>query len=580
MEYAAPTADQVFAIRINAGIEEIAAHERFSAASTDMIEAIVEGVGAFAAGEFAPLNRIGDQQGAKLANGTVTLPDGFAQAYRSYVEQGWNAISGAEEFGGQGLPFTLAANVLENLGAANMAFTLLPMLTVGAIESLQHHGSAGQKALYLPRLISGEWSGTMNLTEPQAGSDVGALRTTATKIESGEHAGNYRLRGTKIYITWGEHDLAGNIIHLVLARTPGAPAGTRGISLFIVPKFHVAADGTLGARNDLRCAGLEHKLGINASPTCVMSFGDNDECIGELIGRENEGIKAMFTMMNSARINVGSQGVQIAERALQAAQWYARERVQSARAGSPDKTPVAIIEHPDVRRTLLRMRSLTEGARALLYYTAGQVDRGALGMAGAQTRADLLVPLIKAWGTDVGCEIASLGIQIHGGMGFIEETGAAQHYRDARIAPIYEGTNGIQAADLVTRKLGYEGGAVLAALMHEIAGDAADAPTLAALANECAAIGQWMLHDASLDDRLAGSVPYLTMCATAVAGWQLLRQARAAAGGEGSPAQAEAKPVIARYFLEHLVPEALGLKAAATAGAQLLYVLDAEALAG
>ena len=580
MEYAAPTADQVFAIRINAGIEEIAAHERFSAASADMVEAIVEGVGAFAAGEFAPLNRIGDQQGAKLANGTVTLPDGFAQAYRSYVEQGWNAISGAEEFGGQGLPFTLAANVLENLGAANMAFTLLPMLTVGAIESLQHHGSASQKALYLPRLISGEWSGTMNLTEPQAGSDVGALRTTATPIEAGEHAGKFHLCGTKIYITWGEHDLAGNIIHLVLARTPGAPAGTRGISLFIVPKFHVAADGTLGARNDLRCAGLEHKLGINASPTCVMSFGDNDECIGELIGRENEGIKAMFTMMNSARINVGSQGVQIAERALQAAQWYARERVQSARAGSPDKTPVAIIEHPDVRRTLLRMRSLTEGARALLYYTAGQVDRGALGVAGAQARADLLVPLIKAWGTDVGCEIASLGIQIHGGMGFIEETGAAQHYRDARIAPIYEGTNGIQAADLVTRKLGYEGGAVLAALMHEIAGDAADAPTLATLANECAAIGQWMLRDASLDDRLAGSVPYLTMCATAVAGWQLLRQARAAAGGEGSPAQARAKPVIARYFLEHLVPEALGLKAAASAGAQLLYVLDAEALAG
>ena len=580
MEYAAPTADQVFAIRINAGIDEIAAHERFAAASADMVEAIVEGIGTFAAGEFAPLNRIGDQQGATLANGTVSLPAGFAQAYHSYVEQGWNAISGAEEFGGQGLPFTLAATVLENLGAANMAFTLLPMLTVGAIESLQHHGSAAQQALYLPRLISGEWSGTMNLTEPQAGSDVGALRTTATPIQSGEHAGSYHLRGTKIFITWGEHELAGNIIHLVLARTPGAPAGTRGISLFIVPKFHVAADGTLGARNDLRCAGLEHKLGINASPTCVMSFGDKDECIGELIGHENEGIKAMFTMMNSARINVGSQGVQIAERALQAAQWYARERVQSARAGSPDKTPVAIIEHPDVRRTILRMRALTEAARALLYYTAGQVDRGALGVAGAQSRADLLVPLIKAWGTDVGCEIASLGVQIHGGMGFIEETGAAQHYRDARIAPIYEGTNGIQAADLVTRKLGYENGGVLAALMDEIVSDAADAPTLATLARECAAIGQWMLSDASLDDRLAGSVPYLTMCATAVAGWQLLRQARAAANGAGSPSQARAKPVIARYFLEHIVPEALGLKAAATAGAQLLYALDAEALAG
>ena len=580
MEYRAPTADQILAITVNAGIADIAAHPRFAAASPDMVEAIVEGIGAFAAGEFAPLNRIGDRQGATLANGTVTLPAGFAEAYRSYVAQGWNAISGAEEFGGQGLPFTLAVNVLENLGAANMAFSLLPMLTVGAIESLDHHGSAAQKALYLPKLVSGEWSGTMNLTEPQAGSDVGALRTTAVPIETGEHAGKFRIKGTKIFITWGEHDLAGNIVHLVLARTPGAPAGTRGISLFIVPKLLVAADGALGERNDLRCAGLEHKLGINASPTCVMSFGDNDQCIGELIGQENEGIKAMFTMMNSARINVGSEGVQIGERALQAAQWYALERVQSARAGSPDKTPVAIIEHPDVRRTLLRMRSLTEGARALLYYTAGQVDRGALGVAGAQARADLLVPLIKAWGTDIGCEVASLGVQIHGGMGFIEETGAAQHYRDARIAPIYEGTNGIQAADLVTRKLGYDNGGVLAALMQEIAADAVDAPTLKTLTEACAAIGQWMLSEASLDDRLAGSVPYLTMCANAVAGWQLLRQSRAVAAGAGSPGQAKAKPVIARYFLEHLVPEALGLKAAATAGAELLYALDAEALAG
>ncbi len=580
MQYAAPTADQIFAIRINAGIDEIAGHERFAVASADMVEAIVEGIGAFAAGEFAPLNRIGDLEGAVLANGTVSLPAGFAEAYQSYVEQGWNAISGEEEFGGQGLPFTLAVNVIENLGAANMAFTLLPMLTVGAIESLQHHGSQGQKALFLPRLISGEWSGTMNLTEPQAGTDVGALRTTAVPIAEGAHSGKYLIKGTKIFITWGEHDLAANIIHLVLARTPGAPEGTRGISLFIVPKFHVAADGSLGGRNDLRCAGLEHKLGINASPTCMMSFGDNDECIGELIGQENEGLKAMFTMMNSARINVGSQGVQIAERALQAAQVYARERVQSARAGSPGKTPVAIIEHPDVRRTILRMRSLTEGARALLYYTTGQVDRGAMGNAAAQQRADLLVPLIKAWGTDVGCEIASLGVQIHGGMGFIEETGAAQHYRDARIAPIYEGTNGIQAADLVTRKLSYDGGGVMAALMTEIADDAADAPTLATLARECAAIGAWMLRDASVDDRLAGSVPYLTMCATAVAGWQLLRQSRAAANGEGSPAQARAKPVIARYFLEHIVPEALGLRAAATAGAELFYALDAEALAG
>ncbi|WP_088310499.1 acyl-CoA dehydrogenase family protein [Novosphingobium sp. B 225] len=576
MEYTAPTADQILAIKVNAGIEEIAAHDRFAAASPDMVEAIVEGIGQFAAGEWAPLNRAGDLEGAALANGTVTLPAGYAEAYRAYVEQGWNAISGEETHGGQGLPFTLAANVLENVGTANMAFGLLPMLTVGAIEALSHHGSDSQKALYLARLISGEWSGTMNLTEPQAGSDVGALRTTAMPITAGEHAGRYRIKGTKIFITWGEHDLASNIIHLVLARTPQAPAGSRGISLFVVPKFHVAADGSLGGRNDARVVSLEHKLGIMASPTCVMSFGDNDECIGDLVGHENEGLKAMFTMMNSARINVGNQGVQIAERALQQAQYYARERVQSARAGSPGKDPVAIIEHPDVRRMLMRMRALTEGARALLYYTAGQVDRGALGVPGAQSRADCLVPLIKAWGTDIGCEVASLGVQIHGGMGFIEETGAAQHYRDARIAPIYEGTNGIQAADLVTRKLGYESGEVLIALLTDVARAAEGAaPELKALADDCIGVARWMASDASLDDKLAGSVPFCTMCAVAVAGWQLLRQAAAADG-----ALAATKPVVSAWFNAHLVSEARGLKASALAGADLLYALSAEALAG
>ena len=578
MDYTAPTADQILAIRINAGIAEIAAHAHFAAASDDLVEAVVEGIGQFAAGEWAPLNRIGDQQGAVLANGTVSLPAGFAAAYRHYVEQGWNAISGDPAFGGQGLPFTLSANVIENLGTANMAFGLLPMLTVGAIEAISHHGSEAQKDLYLAKLISGEWSGTMNLTEPQAGSDVGALRTAATPIAAGDNAGKYHIKGTKIFITWGDHDLASNVIHLVLARTPGAPAGTRGISLFVVPKYLVNGDGSPGARNDLRCVSLEHKLGIMASPTCVMSFGDNDQCLGELIGRENEGLKAMFTMMNSARINVGSQGVQIAERALQAAQTYARERVQSARAGSPDKTLVAIVEHPDVRRMLLRMRALTEGARALLYFTAGQVDRGALGMEQAGVRADCLVPMLKAWGTDVGCEVASLGVQIHGGMGFIEETGAAQHYRDARIAPIYEGTNGIQAADLVIRKLGYEGGGVLASLFAEIARDCANFPELAGLAQDCTEIGGWMTDHASLDDRLAGSVPFCTMAAMAVAGWQLQLQARAVIA-EGGPL-ALSKPVVARYFTEHLVPEARGLKAAAMAGASLLYALDAAALAG
>ncbi len=577
--FTAPVKDQLLAIRVNAGIAELAQHERFAAAEPDMVDAIVGGVGAFAEGEFAPLNRIGDTEGAKLENGVVRLPDGFDKAYDEYVAQGWNSIASPAEYGGQGLPFTLACNVLENLGAANMAFTLLPMLSVGAIEALEHHGSPGQQAKYLPDLVSGAWSGTMNLTEPQAGSDVGALRATATPIEDGEHAGKYLIQGQKIYITYGEHELAKNIIHLVLARLPDAPAGSRGISLFVVPKYHVKDDGTLGGRNDVRCVSLEHKLGINASPTCVMSYGDNNECVGELVGAENRGLMAMFTMMNNARINVGGQGVQIAERALQQAQYYANDRVQSARAGGASRDAVAIIDHPDVRRMILRMKSLTEAMRALLYYTAGQVDRGTVGDAAAKMRAEVLVPLIKAWGTDTGIDVASMGIQVHGGMGFVEETGAAQHYRDARIAPIYEGTNGIQAADLVTRKLGLEGGEVVISLFEDLARDVADEPALFALAGDCAAIARWMRDEASLDDRLAGSVPFTTMCAVAVAGWQMMRQLRAVEAGE-SAGLAQAKRVTVRFFLDRIVPEAAGLKSSATAGSALLYELDAQQLIG
>ncbi len=577
--YTPPTEDQLLAIRVNAGIDEIAGSEKFAHAEADLVEAIVEGVGQYAAGEFAPLNRIGDLEGAKLENGVVRLPEGFKQAYDGYVEQGWNAIASPEEFGGQGLPFTLACNVLENLGSANMAFNLLPMLSVGAIDAIENHGSNDQQAKYLPDLVSGKWSGTMNLTEPAAGSDVGALRSTATPIESGEHAGKYLIKGQKIYITWGEHELAENIIHLVLARLPGAPEGSRGITLFLVPKYHVNEDGSLGNRNDLRCVSLEHKLGINASPTCVMSYGDNDECIGELIGEPNRGLMAMFTMMNNARINVGNQGNQIAERATQQAIAYAMDRVQSARAGSPDKSPVAIIEHPDVRRMIVRMKALTEGVRALLYYCAGQVDRATIGDQDASDRAEILVPLLKAWGTDAGVEVSGIGIQIHGGMGFVEETGAAQHWRDSRIAPIYEGTNGIQAADFVTRKLGLAGGDAMIALFNDIASDAAGETSLSALARECAAIAQWMQSEASLDDRLAGSVPFCTMAAVAVAGWQLMKQAQAVADG-AAPSLAETKPVTVRFFLDRIVPEALGLKAGATAGADLLYSLPAEKLAG
>ena len=579
MTYAPATADQLLAIRVNAGIEELAASERFAAAEPDMVEAIVEGIGQFAAGEWAPLNRKGDLEGAKLENGVVRLPDGFEEAYAHYVEQGWNAIASPVDFGGQGLPFTLACNVLENLGTANMAFNLLPMLSVGAIEALDAHGSRAQQEMYLPKLVSGAWSGTMNLTEPQAGSDVGALRATATPITDGEYAGKYRIQGQKIYITWGEHELAENIIHLVLARTPDAPEGSRGISLFVVPKYHVKADGSLGPKNDLKCVSLEHKLGINASPTCVMSYGDNDECIGEIVGEENRGLAAMFTMMNNARINVGNQGVQIGERATQQALGYARDRVQSARAGSPDRKPIAIVDHPDVRRMLLRMKALTEGSRALLYYTAGQVDRGTLGDAAARMRGEILTPLIKAWGTDIGIEVASLGVQVHGGMGFVEETGAAQHYRDARIAPIYEGTNGIQAADFVTRKLGMDGGEAMQALFADIVADCGEEAGLSGLASDCSEIARWMADTASLDDRLAGSVPFTTMAAVAVAGWQLVRQVRSLKSSDNA-AQAKSKAVTTRFFLDHVVAEASGLKSSALDGAALLYQLSAEALVG
>jgi len=579
MEFNPPSDEQLFALKVSGELDTLARHERFAAATPDMVRAIVEGVGNFAAGEWAPLNRIGDVEGARIVDGRVELPDGFAAAYQGFVDAGWGSICAPEEFGGQGLPFSLAVIVLENLGSANLALSLLPLLTVGAVDALLDHGSEDQQAMYLPRLISGQWSGTMNLTEPQAGSDVGALRTMATPITEGPHAGKYHISGTKIFITFGEHGLAENIVHLVLARTPDAPPGSRGISLFIVPKYLPAADGSPGPRNDLKVVSLEHKMGINASPTCVMSYGENGQCIGDIVGAENQGLRAMFTMMNSARINVGAQGVEIAERATQAAMAYARDRIQSARAGSPDKSPVAIIEHPDVRRMLMRMRALTEGARALLYYTAGQIDRGSLGDEAAQSRADLLVPLIKAWATDIGVEVAGLGIQVHGGMGFVEETGVAQFLRDSRIAPIYEGTNGIQAADLVTRKLAMDQGRVLSGLIEEIRLDAGDVKALDILSNKCKALGEHLGSRATLDDTLAGSVPFLTMCAVMVAGWQLLRQSRAALAGDAPGTLARTKPVVCDFFMEAIVPEAVGLEASVLAGAKSLYALDSELLA-
>jgi alkylation response protein AidB-like acyl-CoA dehydrogenase len=577
MAFTAPVADQLFVLKHITGIDALAEHNRFADATPDMVQAIVEGIGAFAAGEFAPLNRIGDTVGARLINGSVMMPEGFGAAYKAYVENGWGSINAPSDFGGQGLPFSLATVALDSLGAANMAFALCPILSVGAIEAINHHGSDTQRAAFLPKLSTGEWTGTMNLTEPQAGSDVGALKSTATPRGDG----TYQIRGTKIYISFGDHDMAENIVHLVLARTPGAPAGTKGISLFLVPKHQVEADGSLGKANDIKVVSIEHKMGINASPTCVLAFGEEGDCIGELIGPEFGGMRAMFTMMNNARLNVGLQGVQIAEGATQKAIWFASERVQSVKAGGLSREPVAIIEHPDVRRMLMRMKAGTQAIRALLYYASGFVDRASLAEAGAREMVDLLTPLAKTYGTDMGSEIASLGIQVHGGMGFIEETGAAQFYRDIRIAAIYEGTNGIQAADLVGRKLGMDSGDVIRRHLQDIAADAAGQAGLAALAGACSEVTEYMLGT-DIDDRLAGSYAYTTMMAVATSGWLMLKQLRAAEAELSSDPGNQflkSKIVACRYYLDVMVPEAMALKGSAMAGSELLYALDAEGLA-
>jgi len=570
MPFTPATTEQRFVLEHVVGMADLAASDRFAEATPDTVDAILEGVGQFAAGEWEPLARKGDTDGPKLTADGVKMPEGFSRAYRDYVEGGWGTVGSPPTFGGMGLPFALSTAVLETLGSANMGFALAPTLTVGAIEALMHHGSQQQQALYLPHLATGAWTGTMNLTEPQAGSDVGALRTMATPRGDG----TWSIKGTKIFISFGDHDMADNIVHLVLARTPDAPAGTRGISLFLVPKYRLDADGKPGEFNDVRVVSIEHKMGLHASPTCVLSFGDNGDCVGELIGAQHAGMRAMFTMMNNARINVGLQGVQVGEIATQHAVAYARDRVQSARATAPGAGPVAIIEHPDVRRMLLRMKAETQAIRALVYYTAGLVDRGTLGDAEAKKRADLLTPLVKSHGSDIGCAIASLGVQVHGGMGFIEETGAAQHYRDIRIAPIYEGTNGIQAADLVGRKLGLDGGGVLAALIADMRAEV-EHTSLRELIDAVEAVAAH-LAAADPDDKLAGSTPFLTMCSIMVCGWLMERQGRAATGGDDF---ARMKQASVRFYLDQIVPEALGLKAAAMASADVLYAVEAEAFA-
>ena len=553
-------------------IDELSGTERFASTSSDVVDAVLEGVGALAEGEWAPLSRIGDTVGAKWSPDGVTMPPGFGDAYKAYVDGGWGTIGVQQAFGGQGMPFIIQTAVLETLGAANLGFALCPTLTVGAIEALSHHGSPEQQALYLPKLATGEWTGTMNLTEPQAGSDVGAVRAKAEPLADGK----WSITGTKIYISFGDHDMAGNIIHLVLARTPDAPPGTKGLSLFLVPKYRLDSSGNPGAFNDVRVVSIEHKMGLHASPTCVLSFGDNGDCVGELIGAELGGMRGMFTMMNNARLNVGLQGVQVAERATQTAIAYARDRVQSARAGG-GQDPVAIIEHPDVRRMLMRMKAQTQAARALVYLAASHVDRSTLGDTDAQKRLDLLTPLAKAHGTDIGCEVSSLAIQVHGGMGYIEETGVAQFFRDARITPIYEGTNGIQAADLVGRKLSMDNGGVLNALIADMRAEAQNSG-LRGLIDACEEVARRLLT-VDVDDRLAASYPFLTMLSTAVCGWLMERQGRIAMTAAGDPAFLQMKAAVARFYVEQIVPEAMGLKAAAMASAELLYALEPAAFA-
>ncbi|WP_199554736.1 acyl-CoA dehydrogenase [Sandaracinobacteroides hominis] len=594
MSYTPPISEQRFVLDVVARIDELAGLPGFDAVSPDLVDAILNEAGKLASGVFAPLNVVGDKMGARAVDGVVTMPEGFKAAFDAYAEGGWIGLGADPAHGGQGLPFVLASAVQEQITSANMAFSLCPMLTLGAIEALQAHASPQLQETYLRPLVEGRWTGTMNLTEPQAGSDVGALRSSATPAADG----TWRVKGQKIFITWGEHDLAENIVHLVLARTPDSPPGTKGISLFLVPKFLVNADGSLGARNDVRVVSTEHKLGIHASPTCTMAFGDSGACVGWLVGAENAGMRAMFTMMNHARINVGLQGIAIAERATQHAVAFARERVQSARFGG-GRAPVRIIEHADVRRMLMTCRAYTEAARAIAYLNASAVDRAhaetdAARKGEAQALADLLTPVTKAFSTDIGVEVSSIALQVFGGMGFIEETGAAQHYRDSRIAPIYEGTNGIQALDLVGRKLGMEGGRHWRALLQRERQFIAGLPKTGELgqltpwledaveALQTASV--WMSGNEGdkLADTAAAATPYLRMFGLTIGATLLARQAVEAArrleAGEGDPAFLKAKIATARFFAEQLLPAAAALLGPITRGAELLYAIPEELL--
>ncbi len=580
MTYRAPINDILLTLNHGAGLSDAIEAGHLGDYDSDLTAAVLEEAGRFATDVLAPLNRDGDQAGIKLDNGVVTTAPGWKDAYQRWSEAGWNAVSGPEQWGGQGLPLAINAACTEIWSASNIAFGLCPLLTLSAIEALEAHGSDDLKKLYLAKLISGEWTGTMLLTEPQAGSDVGALRTRAERAADG----TYRLKGSKIFITYGEHDMTDNIVHFILARLPDAPAGTKGISLFLVPKVLVNADGSLGARNDIHASGVEHKLGMHASPTCTMTMGDNGGAVGYLVGEENRGMACMFTMMNQARLGVGLEGVGIADRAYQQALAYAQERKQGRALGKKGDGSDAIIVHPDIRRMLLQMRALTAAARSICYATAVALDvsqraADATARSKAATRAALLTPMAKAFSTDIGNEVAALNVQLHGGMGFIEETGAAQHLRDARILTIYEGTNGIQSIDLVTRKLGAQGGAAVWELMDELSAivdrveasnDPAFGTTGVKLRGALAALdraSRWLLERlaSAPNDALAGATPYQRLFSSALGGCLLSSEALAARSkGNG---EAGRYVTLARFFAENVAVQADALASTVTESA-------------
>ncbi|MGI9606696.1 MAG: acyl-CoA dehydrogenase [Acidimicrobiales bacterium] len=592
-DYRVPLWDIEFILRELADIDAIGAYPSFDAFDTEMMEPVLAEAGRFIEDTIAPLNRRGDEQGAVWNDDfTVTTPDGFIDAYAAYVAAGWGAVPFDPAYGGGGFPWVIATALQEMLNSACMSFALCPLLTQGAIDLLHEHADEVQKETWLSPLVTGEWTATMNLTEPDAGSDVGALRTRAERNDDG----TYRITGQKIFITYGEHDLAENIVHLVLARTPDAPAGTRGISTFIVPKYLLDAEGRPTIRNDVKCTSIEHKLGINGSPTCVLQFGDDGGAVGYLIGEENRGMAYMFTMMNNARLSVGVQGIAIAERAYQDAVAYARERKQGRAVGSNESSS-PIIDHADVRRMLLTMKATIEAMRGLAFLDAAAVDTEGNHPDSdmrqtAGDRAALLTPVTKAWCTDMGCELTSVAVQVHGGMGFVEETGVAQHFRDARINPIYEGTNGIQALDLVARKLPLGGGQVVTDLLDEIDATAAEASsgseplqamgaTLASQSGIVRACTLKLIEKLATApaDAFAGASPYLRMLGQLTGGWSLVLQALAAQrrldAGEQDP-RLDAKIVTAGFYCDQLLPLAGALEQAVLAPATPLMQLDSD----